>query len=308
MVIAVGLSPAWQTVLRFGMLVPGAVNRADTVVRCASGKVINVAVALRSLGCPSRAVTLLGGATGAAVKADCAAIGVDLLAVPTAAETRVCTTLLDGATGRTTELVENAAPVAPAEIARFVAAVAAARSAATVTVVSGSIPAGVPASIHHDLLIGSGGDAVLDTRGAELLSALPVRPLLVKPNREELARTAGRALDDDAAVLGVMEELIQRGARWVLVTDGPRPALLSGPDGIARRVVPPRPDRIENPIGSGDCLAAGFAAAIHSGRPPLEAIVHGIACAADNCRTLHAGRLDPVAVTRLEAGVTVEEL
>lgn len=306
MIVAAGLSPAWQTVMRFPALVPGEVNRAISVCRCASGKVLNVAIALEALGCATRAVTVLGGPAGAATVAEFSTRAVDLVAVPTAAETRSCTTLLDDATGRTTELVENAGPLTVAELDRFLAAYTDGVAEAVALVISGSLPAGVPDTIHRDLLRRCRAPAVLDARGAELLAALPERPLLVKPNREELARTVGRVLDGDAVLETAMEEIARRGARWVLVTDGPRPARLLGPTGEHLRVVPPRLDRVENPIGSGDCLAAGFAAAIVAGHAPVAAVRRGMACAADNCRSIHAGRLDRAEVARLEALVVVE--
>lgn len=304
-IVAAGLSPAWQSIMRFEALAAGEVNRATATWRCASGKVLNVAIALRALGCPARAVTVLGGPAAAVTAADLAALGVDLVAVPTAAETRTCTTLLDMASGRTTELVENAGPVTAAELAHFVSAYGAAVATAAAVVISGSLPAGVPRSLYRDLIAGTGCPVVLDARGPELLAALGERPLLVKPNREELAATFGHDRTDDTAVRAAMEGLRQAGARWVLVTDGAAAALVAGPPGCFR-VVPPRVERVENPIGSGDCLAAGFAAALVAGRTPLDAIRHGMACAADNCRTLLAGRLDRAEVARLEALVAIE--
>lgn len=304
-VVAVGLSPAWQVIMRFPEFLPGEVNRASATTRCASGKVLNVAAALAHLGVAARAVTVLGGAPAAATMAEMAGLGVELVAVPTRGETRTCTTLIDDAGGGTTELVENAGPIGPDELAAFVGAYRAAVAGAAAVVLSGSLPAGVAATLYRDLLDGTPCPAILDARGPELIEALPARPLLVKPNREELARTVGRALDDDAGAFAAMDDLRARGAGWVVVTDGARPALVVGPESRVR-IVPPRLERIINPIGCGDCLAAGFAAGIAAGREPLEALRLGFAAAADNCRTLLAGRLEPAGVARLETLVRIE--
>lgn len=304
-VVAAGLSPAWQIVMRFSALVPGEVNRAEETWHCASGKVLNVAVALAHLGCPTRAVTVLGGAPAAATAAEMAALGIGLEAVPARGRTRTCTTLLEGAGGRTTELVENAGAIGADELAAFVEAYGRAVAGAAAVVLSGSLPAGTPATLYRELLERTPCPAILDARGPELLEALPARPLLVKPNRAELATTARCALEDDGEAFAAMEGLRRRGAAWVLVTDGARPALLLGPGGRFR-VRPPRPDRIVNPIGCGDCLAAGFAAAAAGGAASLDAVRLGFACAADNCRLPLAGRLDGAAVARLAEGVTIE--
>ena len=304
-IVAAGLSPAWQAIMRFPALQPGEVNRASETWRCASGKVLNVAVALSHLGCPTRAVTVLGGPPAASTAVEMAGMGIDLVAVATRGETRTCTTLLDDARGETTELVENAGPITPEELAAFVEAYRAAVADAAVAVLSGSLPAGTPPTLYRDLLGCGTAPVILDARGPELLEALPLGPCLVKPNREELAKTVGHALDGDAAVFAAIEALRTRGARWVLVTDGPRPALAVGPEGRFR-IVPPRLERIVNPIGCGDCLAAGIAAGIAAGRGIPEAIRLGFASAADNCRTLLAGRLDRAEVARLEGRVGIE--
>jgi fructose-1-phosphate kinase PfkB-like protein len=101
-----------------------------------------------------------------------------------------------------------------------------------------------------------------------------------------------------------MEELRTQGAEWVLVTDGAKPALALGPAGCVR-IVPPRLERVVNPIGCGDCLAAGVADQIGRGSEPLEAICFGMACAAFNCGTVLAGRLDRATVDCLAASVKV---
>ena len=164
-----------------------------------------------------------------------------------------------------------------------------------------------PGETARDLLERTPCPAIVDARGPELVAALSCRPLLVKPNREELARTVGRPLAGKSDLRAAMESLRERGAAWVLVTDGAKPAILLGPSGCFH-VVPPRPERVINPIGCGDCLAAGIADQIARGREPLEAIRFGMACASFNCGTLLAGRLDRSAVDRLSGSVEVARI
>jgi tagatose 6-phosphate kinase len=102
-----------------------------------------------------------------------------------------------------------------------------------------------------------------------------------------------------------MEEMGEQGAEWVLVTDGANPAIALGPAGYFR-ILPPRLERVVNPIGCGDCLAAGFAEATSRGLEPLDAIRFGMGCAAFNCGTLLAGRLERPAVETLVSEVRVE--
>ena len=49
MILAAGLSPAWQQIMTLAELRIGEVNRARDVQWCASGKVLNVGLALHRL-------------------------------------------------------------------------------------------------------------------------------------------------------------------------------------------------------------------------------------------------------------------
>ena len=76
MILAAGLTPAWQQVLVFDTFTPGAVNRARQVYWCASGKVLNAARALYHLGSPCKALSLLGGRSGEEIRRDFPQLGI----------------------------------------------------------------------------------------------------------------------------------------------------------------------------------------------------------------------------------------
>jgi len=131
---------------------------------------------------------------------------------------------------------------------------------------------------------------VLDARGPELLAALECRPRVVKPNRAELALTVGRPLDDRAAVLAAMRELIERGAQSVVVTHG-KAAIWVMEGASVWELTPPEVAPVVNPIGCGDCLAAGIAAGLARGESLIDAVRLGIAMASDNLTQLLPARL-----------------
>ena len=158
-------------------------------------------------------------------------------------------------------------------------------------VLIGSLPEGTPRSFYRDLMEATPCPAVLDFRGEGLLGVLDRKPLVVKPNREELAATVGPPLDDDAALCEAMRQLNDLGAQWVVVTDGSR-AVWARSSSQLLRFHPPPVDAPVNPIGCGDSLAAGIAWATRDGRPMPEAIALGIAAAGENLRTLLPCRLD----------------
>jgi 1-phosphofructokinase family hexose kinase len=300
-ILAAGLTPAWQQVLVFDEFKVGHVNRARQAHWCASGKVLNVARALHHLGSPANALTLVGGNTGAAIQHDFTHLGIAARWIEAATPTRVCTTILDSIHHAATELVPEVATASTNELDAFQAAYAEEVANAAVVVLIGSLPVATPARYYRDLLRHTPGKAILDARGPELVEALAEKPFLVKPNREEVERTLGRELHDDHALFDAMRQLNGWGAEWVVITDGKNPIHASSGGQIYQLRPPPR--EVVNPIGCGDCMTAGIAWATAHGREPLEAIRFGVAVAADKL-----GRLLPGLIDRGEAEALVPQI
>ncbi|HWB11245.1 MAG TPA: PfkB family carbohydrate kinase [Pirellulales bacterium] len=307
MILAAGLTPAWQQILRFDSLELGEVNRAREAHWCASGKVFNVAIALAQLGAVCRMISPIGTNVRSEVERELSALGVHSRLVVSDSPTRVCTTLIESASGTVTELVENARPLDVAVIDRVTELFAVEAASAGVLVLTGSLPAGTPASFYRDLLTGSTGKVVLDARGPELLAALEARPFVVKPNREELGHTMHEPLTDDAALLGAMRELNARGAEWVAVTEGKRAVWATSAEGVWR-LRPLLVEPVVNPIGCGDCLAAGLAWGLSTNRELLESLAIGIAAAAQNATQLLPARINGPRAIDAARGVTIERV
>lgn len=291
MILAAGLSPAWQRIMVFDDLLLGEVNRAREVIHCASGKVLNVAIGLRSLGMPVHCLSTCGGEPASVMRQEFESLEIPSTWIKTAAATRTCTTMIDRTASQITELVENAEPISTDELRRWRDAFARHVKDAGLLILSGSLPAGVPSTFFADLLAEADTPAILDVRRAELLAALPHKPLLIKPNREELEQTVARSLKNSEDVIAAAEELRSAGAEWVVISDGAQPLLVVGPEERFSVDVFPV-ESVINPIGCGDSLTAGIAAAVHDGRPMEEAVRWGVACSAQNLQSLLPARLD----------------
>jgi 1-phosphofructokinase family hexose kinase len=285
----------------------GEVNRAREVHWCASGKVFNAGIAAHHLGGPSLTLATVGGPPVPQIEAEFEALGVPYRWVPTRSATRVCTTILDQATGAITELVENGRPLTAEELDEFRWAYAEEARRADVAVLIGSLPVGTPDTFYRDLLERTPCPAVLDFRGPGLVSVLDLQPYLIKPNREELARTVGRPLATDEELLSAMRWLNERGAQWVVITQGAGPVWVSSRR-AAYRFHPVVVRDVVNPIASGDAMAATIAWATRAGRPLPEAVRLGLGAAAQNVRQLLPCRIDPVKLAAEAALVRAEEV
>nr|VFJ91428.1 MAG: tagatose 6-phosphate kinase [Candidatus Kentron sp. H]VFJ92489.1 MAG: tagatose 6-phosphate kinase [Candidatus Kentron sp. H]VFJ99269.1 MAG: tagatose 6-phosphate kinase [Candidatus Kentron sp. H] len=314
MILSVGLSPAWQQILVFDSVKIDQVNRARIAKWCASGKVFNAGVAIHTLGGPGLVVAPVGGVARGPMEEEFRALGMRYRSIETKAATRVCTTIIDKATGTITELVEEGHPLTPDELERCRAAFHEEARRAKVAVVMGSLPQGVPISFYRELLEKQRCPLVLDFRGDGLLSVLDLEPLVVKPNREELARTVGYSLDNDQALLDAMRSLNRRGAKWVVVTQGAASVWLSSTTAVYRmQPIIMDANEVVNPIGSGDAMAGAIAWIIGNrvtaSKPAIvDAVRLGIAAAAQNVRQLLPCRLDASGL-EVEAGrVSIERL
>lgn len=290
MILAAGMSPAWQQILEFDALHVGRVNRAVRATWCASGKVLNVGRALHRLGAPTRTLCAIGGASGQLIRTEFEAAGITAHWIDAGAPTRVCTTVLDRSTGETTELVENAAAGSDDSFENFARAFADEARTVDHLILTGSLPPNAPPGYFRRLLSDARKPTLLDIRGAELMQVLDLNPLVVKPNRHELAETLGRDLADDDTLLSGMRELNQRGAEWVVISDGGR-ALWATSRDAAWRIAPPRVALV-NPIGCGDCLTAGIADAVARGETFVDALRWGVAVAAANAEELIPAEFD----------------
>jgi tagatose 6-phosphate kinase len=306
-ILSAGLTPAWQQVAVFDDFRYGEVNRASEVHWFASGKVFNAAIAVHSLGGPGVVLAPVGGPPLAQVRADLSTVGLAARLVETESPTRVCTTIIDRAAGKITELVENGQPLTPKELAEFRDAYAKEASRAEVAILIGSLPTGTPVSFYRELVQRTPCPAILDFRGEGLLACLDLKPFVVKPNREELAQTVGRPLDTDEDLREAMQSLNHRGTQWVIVTQGGGPAWITTADAAWRaHPIPVAPQDIVNPIGCGDALTAAIACATHEGRDLLDGVRLGLAAADANLRQLRQCRFDPAGVKELAVTVRIE--
>jgi len=309
MILCLGTTPATQRVMKLRQLTIDVVNRALATLEGVAGKSVNVVKVLKALGEEPVALGFVGGDRGAYLRGVLVERGIEVDFVSVAPRTRECITVIDQSNGTITELVEESREVAPADydelLARFRRRVKRSRA----VVMSGSITPGGPADLYRlgtELAHEAGALSVVDAQGPPLLTALPAKPGLVKPNRAELAATAGRPLLEETDVLSAMRELHGRGAQRVVVTAGAAPVLAF--DGRSFwRIHSPR-ITVANPIGSGDAFTAGLVWRLLQGEDLGEAGRWGAAAGAANALTFMPGDLDKADVDRLVREVVVENV
>jgi 1-phosphofructokinase family hexose kinase len=285
----------------------GGVNRAVESEVLPSGKGINCARATVRLGGEARALLFLGGDPGEWIASELAAEGIRVDAVKVPSPTRTCTTVVEQESGAVTELVESGGAVDAAAADAFADSFGREALAADHIIITGTLPAGVEEGFYGRLLAlvpGCAARTVIDTQGRPLVAALAHMPFLAKPNRHEAAAATGIATESDEGMRRAIRALHSAGAVNVLVSDGPHPAWLS--DGRSLLLFHPPQADAANPIGSGDCLAAGLVAGLSRGMGLADAARLGIACGTANAAGSGYARFDATLAERLMANVRVE--
>jgi tagatose 6-phosphate kinase len=311
--LCVSLNSSVDKIVAVDRLAPGEIHRPVLLSVVPGGKALNVARAAAGLGMASFAVPVLAGHAGRWIEEALGACGVASRPVWIPGETRECLSILDRSTGRLTELYEAGPGLDAAAWAAVEAAVGAELAtdpAGTLVAVSGSVPPGAPANAHArivELARAAGARIVVDVGGRPLAVALTAGPWLAKANALEAAEATGLPRGGEAETLAAARALRDAGAAMALVTRGEEGALFVDGAGAAWRLGPP-PERGMFPVGSGDSLLGGFAAALADGHPPVEAVRRGCAAAAANAMRPGQAMVDPADLIRILPATTIERI
>ncbi|MFC5181827.1 1-phosphofructokinase family hexose kinase [Actinomadura harenae] len=302
MILTVTLNAALDVTYEVGALERGESHRVGVVRERAGGKGINVARVARALGCEVTATGFAGGVVGELIRDDLRGSGIVHDFVTVSGTSRRTLTVVETESGEATVLNEAGPRVLPEEWRAFLGHFGALAASASVVVLSGSLPPGVPVDAYAELARLAPGRVVLDADGTALTEGLRGRPDVVKPNADELTRAtaAGRPVAERAG------ELRDAGAGTVLVSLGADGMLAVTPDGVWR-AVPPEVV-VGNPTGAGDAAVAATARALLLGRPWDELVRDAVALSAAAVAAPVAGDFDPDLYVRLLPEIAIEGL
>lgn len=295
--LVVCLNPVIQKTLVFEALAIDHVNRARIVRTDASGKGVNVARVLSQRGADVTHLTHAGGPNRDWFLALCAADGLDVRWVESGSEVRFCSTVIDTGAKTATELVEEAIPVLAGTEERLLGLFDTLIEDADVLIVSGTKAAGYSDAVVPEMArraAAKGAMMVLDIKGRDLVTCLPFRPAVVKPNLSEFLATfpaPGAAYPGAAAlrahVQGYAVAWKERYGTELVVTRGSAPVWFSEEGRAAEQ--PVLPVEAINPTGSGDSFTAGLALVLAGGGSLREAIREGSRLGALNAANLKPG-------------------
>ncbi len=278
-IVVLALNPALDVGYELPQLIADRKVAADKTYYHPGGNGINISRGLAELGMELQCGSVLGGVSGDVVLQLLGdSLGKNHKVFTVDDETRVNVTLLQQNPPGQYE-VDSRGPVIPAQLLDEITAWVLERSGAGYTVLSGSLPPGVPDNYYRCLaerISEQGGRAVVEAHGAVLTEALEARPWLLRLNQYVLEMSINRSMESIEDIAAAARELQQRGIAIVCISLGGRGAVLVDADGSFHCNAPRV--RVHSTVGCGDSLVAGLVAAACQGADAGSMLRLGVTC------------------------------
>lgn len=309
MIYTVTLNPALDKTAKIEGFTLDEVNRISELRVDPGGKGINVSKVIAKLGGTSRALALLGGATGDRIEAMLSEEGIDVWRFEAAGETRTNLKVVDPKLDTHTDINEPGPEVGVAQLGDMLSELVGALLPGDVVVLSGSLPKGAPVATYAawaKRCSKAGAKVFLDADGQALAHGLKALPYLAKPNDAELSRICGRALEDEAEIAREAQALVASGVGRVVVSMGGAGAIVADRTGTIAARSPKV--RVGSTVGAGDSVVAALAFAEERGMGLEEAARLAMATGAANVMQSGTQAAERAQVDALLDKVTIEAL
>ncbi len=146
----------------------------------------------------------------------------------------------------------------------------------------------------------------VDTSGGAFVAALKAGPFMVKPNQKEAEGILRYRLDSAPRIKKAVKYFSSFGIQNVVISLGERGAAAS--DG--KEIIQARPPRlkVQNSVGCGDSVVAGFIAARERGLDFKNTVGFAVACGAADALTVKPGEIRKAAVQKLAGKIKINIL
>lgn len=304
---ALTLSPAIDKTVYIDGFRVDEVNKAQGCCQVPGSKGVNVARVLAACGMETICFGFLGGRDGAYVTDALASDGVKSDFVPVDYDIRTNIKLVDLQSATYTDINFPGGTPDASHLAALKEKTRELAKKSALVALGGSVPPGVDDAIYYELAKianEEGAKVSADCYNAPLLRVLEAKPLVIKPNLEELETTFGERYATQDAIISKAMELHTRGVENVLVSLGPDGAVaVCGGDGF-RLYTEDLP--VYNTVGAGDAFLSGFLYGWQKGMGTVDCLKHSVsfsqavvACRADEKKDL-AQLTRYVSVARVE--------
>ena len=293
MIYTLTTNPAIDMNIASNTLHPNTVTRTRDAVYTPNGKGLNVSFTLDRFGITSTVLGFFGGFSGEYIVNGCREKQVPVLPVWVEDTTRINVFLNDG-TGEYN--LVNAGSFVPRTAQDELLTMLEGLEQPEALCISGSLPRGVEPAYYEEILRvceKKNIPVVLDISSPKLKELLAYRPLLIKPNDDELRDIFGLSVTNEEEVKAAMAELHRLGAQNVLLTLGGNGAYFSNGKALWRCGV--YPVQVYSTVCAGDATLGGFLSVwLRDNTAVVAALQRGAACGANAAESAALGTLSRV--------------
>lgn len=272
MIYTLTTNPSIDYVMRLDEFCDGKTLRSTAEEKYAGGKGIMVAKILKNLGDDPINLGFLGGFTGEFIKKELARLEIKENFTKIAADTRINVKLKYDTE---TEINAQGPDITKEEIEDFYKKLDDINKD-DYLIISGSLPKSLGSDFYKEVIEKTGCKFSIDIANKEVLDYLKYKPVLIKPNEEELANIFETEISSEDDLIKYAKKLNSLGAKNVIVSLGAAGSIFVDDKNIFKA------DAIKgdliNSVGAGDSMVGGFIYAISKGYDKLDAYKLAIAC------------------------------
>ncbi len=285
MVLTVCMSPCTDVTIELDSLNVGKTNRVKSKTLSLGGKALNVAIGVARLGCEAYTTGMMYNENGYMFENALDKEGIPFTFVWNKGRVRENYKFIDNRS-MLTEVNDIGEEVSKEKAEELLGLVRMLSARSDVTVISGGLPRGLTADYYGRLasVVDKKSLKIVDAEGARMFSAMNVGVDLVKPNLDELENTLGRRIESKEDMLSACYELLDRGAKRVLLSLGKQGAVIT--DGTENYYCKSMNVAVNSTVGAGDGMVAAAAIKLQQNAPLAEILRAGVAAGTATVMTL----------------------
>lgn len=220
MIYTLTLNTAIDMNIRCSSLEPNTVNRTESTHYSPNGKGVNVSIVLDTFGKKTHALGVFGGFSGKFVVEELEKLNIPVTPCYVEETTRINVFISDG---KEEYKFVGKGPFVSEEKKKEILSIITSLQNNSYLVISGSLPNNIEADFYDAILTlcqEKNIHVILDISHKKLASLLSYKPLLIKPNNDELKEIFGFESRTKEEVIASLEALHSLGAQNTLLTMG----------------------------------------------------------------------------------------
>ena len=271
MIYTITTNPAIDYILRFDKFEDGATIRANDDEKYPGGKGIMASKILKNLGQKSVNLGFVGGFIGEYIANSIKDLGLSENFVRIKENSRINVKLKYD---KETEINAKGPEISKEEVEMFFDSLGEVKKD-DIIVISGSLPYSLDSDFYKKVIEKTGSKFTIDIADKRLIDYLAYKPLLVKPNEEELGKIFETEINDRNLV-EYARKLNKLGAQNVIVSFGSKGSIFVDENKAYR--ARPINGKLVNSVGAGDSMVGGFVYGMVNDFEKIDAYKLAVAC------------------------------